>query len=82
MKGDFRVWHNSEMPARLGDVRYRGQPGRHVLALSLTGFDPNRTKVLPVSRPKFRIAADCRRTGRCAKRLVEQTALHLDRSCP
>ena len=29
------------MPTALGDVRSHGQSGKHLLALSFSGFDPN-----------------------------------------
>jgi len=31
------------MPTTLRDVRFQGQSGKHVLALSFSGFDPERT---------------------------------------
>jgi hypothetical protein len=31
------------MPTTLRDVRFRGQSGKHMLALSFSGFDPERT---------------------------------------
>src|SRR5258707_2072106 len=34
------------MPTTLRDVRFRGQSGKHVLALSFSGFDPERTSIL------------------------------------
>jgi hypothetical protein len=37
-----RFWHFSDMAARLADVRFRGQSGKHMLVLSLTAFDPSR----------------------------------------
>src|SRR6266436_2120295 len=33
------------MPAVLRDVRSQGQSGKHVLALSFSGFDPTRTSI-------------------------------------
>jgi hypothetical protein len=33
----------SDVPAAPGNVGYRGQTGKHVLGLSLTGFDPFET---------------------------------------
>jgi hypothetical protein len=33
----------SEVPLSAINVRYRGQPGQHMLALSLTAFDPTET---------------------------------------
>ena len=37
---DFRFWHATDMPKYLGNVRYWVNSGRHVLALSFSGFDP------------------------------------------
>jgi hypothetical protein len=31
------------MPTALRDVRSQGQSGKHILALSFSGFDPTRT---------------------------------------
>ena len=31
------------LPAALGNVRFRGQPGRHLLSMSSSQFDPSRT---------------------------------------
>ncbi len=36
-------WHDSDVPARLAHVSYRGHFGKHMLVLSLTEFDPTRT---------------------------------------
>jgi len=38
-----RFWHYSKVPARLAYVGYRGKTGKHLLAVSFTGFDPIRT---------------------------------------
>ena len=40
---DLRVWHEAEMPKYLGKVRYWMNSGKHMLALSFSGFDPNPT---------------------------------------
>jgi quercetin dioxygenase-like cupin family protein len=37
--------HETDMPTALRNVRYQGQSGKHVLALSFSGFDPTRTLV-------------------------------------
>jgi hypothetical protein len=37
---DFRVWHETDMPTALRDVRSQGQSGKHLLALSSSQFDP------------------------------------------
>ena len=39
----LRVWHETDMPKYLGDVRCWVNSGKHVLALSFSGFDPNAT---------------------------------------
>jgi hypothetical protein len=36
------VWHEADMPTASRDVRFRGQSGKHLLAMSFSGFDPNR----------------------------------------
>jgi len=40
---DFRWWHETDMLKYLGDVRYWVNSGKHVLSLSFSGFDPDRT---------------------------------------
>ena len=37
-----RSWHETDMPTPLRNVRSRGQSGKHLLALSFSGFDPER----------------------------------------
>jgi hypothetical protein len=37
------VWHNSEITACAPDVRFRRQTRKHVLAASISEFDPDRT---------------------------------------
>jgi hypothetical protein len=37
---DFRCWHETDMPTASRNVGFRGQSGKHVLALSFSGFDP------------------------------------------
>ena len=39
-------WHETDMPKRLGNVRYWMNSGKHMLALSFSGFDPTRTYAL------------------------------------
>src|SRR5882762_1895054 len=39
----FVRWHETDMPTAMRDVRSRGQSRKHILAMSLSGFDPNRT---------------------------------------
>src|SRR5258708_12580078 len=36
-----RWWHKCEVPTASSNVRYQGQPGRHLLALSSSQFDPD-----------------------------------------
>ena len=37
-------WHEADMPTVFRNVRYQGQSGKHVLALSFSGFDPGCAK--------------------------------------
>ena len=37
---DFRLWHETDMPKYLGDVRCWVNSGKHLLAASISGFDP------------------------------------------
>jgi hypothetical protein len=39
MAGHDRCWHDSEVAPRLAYVGYRGKSRKHLLDLSLTGFD-------------------------------------------
>src|SRR5712671_7478291 len=36
-------WHETDMPTASSNVRVRGQSGKHMLALSSSQFDPERT---------------------------------------
>jgi hypothetical protein len=38
--GAVHTWHETDMPTALRDVRSQGQSGKHLLALSFSGFDP------------------------------------------
>jgi hypothetical protein len=40
---DVRLWHETDMPKYLGDVRYWVNSGKHLLSLSFSGFDPSET---------------------------------------
>src|SRR6267154_4040413 len=40
---DFRCWHETDMPTAVRDVRSQGQSGKHMLGLSSSQFDPQRT---------------------------------------
>jgi hypothetical protein len=40
---DGRYWHFSDMPTVLSDVRCWGPSGKHLLAASISPFDPSRT---------------------------------------
>src|SRR5258708_16716067 len=37
--GAVHTWHETDMPTALRDVRSQGQSGKHLLALSFSGFD-------------------------------------------
>jgi hypothetical protein len=37
----FSVWHQTDMPIALRNVRSQGQSGKHMLSLSFSVFDPN-----------------------------------------
>jgi hypothetical protein len=37
---NVRSWHETDMTTALRDVRSQGQSGKHMLALSFSGFDP------------------------------------------
>jgi hypothetical protein len=41
------------MPTALSNVRYQGQLGKHLLALSFSQFDPERTLRLPLGPTEF-----------------------------
>ena len=43
MRGDVRLWHVSDMAFLLRDVRSQGQSGKHLLAASISPFDPEAT---------------------------------------
>ena len=56
----FRKWHETDTPPTLRDVRFRGQSGKHLLALSFSGFDPTQTWDLgqgEIGLRKFSLAA-------------------------
>ena len=40
---NFAFWHQTDMATALRDVRSQGQSGKHILAVSFSGFDPIRT---------------------------------------
>ena len=40
---DVSFWHESEVRHSVAHVGYWGETGQHLLVLSFTGFDPNRT---------------------------------------
>jgi len=44
--GIVGFWHDTDMPTAMRDVRSRGQSGKHILAVSFSGFDPQRTSQL------------------------------------
>jgi hypothetical protein len=37
------LWHETDMPTAVRDVRSQGQSGKHMLGLSSSQFDPFRT---------------------------------------
>jgi hypothetical protein len=41
------LWHKCEVPTSSGNVRVRGQSGKHLLALSSSQFDPKATSEAP-----------------------------------
>src|SRR5258708_34497489 len=41
--GAVHTWHETDMPKYLGDVRYWVNSGKHLLSLSISGFDTKRT---------------------------------------
>jgi len=41
--GAVHTWHETDMPTVFRDVRFQEQSGKHLLALSFSGFDPNQT---------------------------------------
>src|SRR5258706_15414557 len=43
------TWHKTDMPTALRKVRYQGQSGKHLLAVSISLFDPDRTSAWPKS---------------------------------
>jgi hypothetical protein len=49
---DVAFWHESEVRQPIAYVGYRGKTGKHLLAVSFTGFDP----LLPSVAEEFRSA--------------------------
>src|ERR1035437_9195278 len=46
------LWHQTDMPTALSNVRSQGQSGKHMLALSFSGFDPGCVKTrLRIPKP-------------------------------
>jgi hypothetical protein len=52
----FALWHETDMPTALRNVRYQGQSGKHLLALSSSGFDPI-SDLRSASRPPTKVGA-------------------------
>ena len=50
------LWHQTDMPTAMRDVRSRGQSGKHILAVSLSGFGPDvwSGRALQVVSPSWR----------------------------
>jgi hypothetical protein len=46
------------MPTAVRDVRSRGQSGKHILAVSFSGFDPTQTLQLLPRRPVHKTTID------------------------
>ena len=42
IKTKVSCWHNPDMPTLLLSVRYRVRSGKHLLAASISAFDPTR----------------------------------------
>ena len=40
---DFPCWYEADIPKYLGNVRYWENSGKHLLAASISPFDPTRT---------------------------------------
>jgi hypothetical protein len=38
--GAVHTWHETDMPMAWRNVRYRARSGKHLLATSISGFDP------------------------------------------
>jgi hypothetical protein len=48
MAANVWLWHETDMPTLFRNVRSQGQSGKHLLALSFSGFDPRRTSKLGI----------------------------------
>src|SRR6267143_3695369 len=42
-RSDFVLWHETDMPTAMRDVRSRGQSGKHLLAARISPFDPKQS---------------------------------------
>jgi len=49
--GAVHTWHETDVPTALLNVCFQGQSGKHLLALSFSGFDLNRTLQFGILRP-------------------------------
>src|SRR6267378_2032811 len=56
--GAVHTWHETDMPTALRDVRSQGQTGKHILALSFSGFDPTRTSADSVDQQLYSLKAE------------------------
>ncbi len=65
---DFRLWHETDMPTVFRDVRFRGQSGKHLLALSFSGLDPDCvvSALLPFLLTKYH-RRPLKPVGRCVR---------------
>jgi hypothetical protein len=51
--GAVHTWHVTDIPKYLGNVRYWVNSGKHVLALSFSGFDhPKATSIPRIAMPQ------------------------------
>src|SRR6266481_1879130 len=78
MRRDFRNWHETDMPQWSLYVRSWGQSGKHMLAMSFSGFDPKRTSGAgqPMSTDGWQFSGDAVRFlqggqwPRCARKAL------------
>jgi hypothetical protein len=66
--GAVHTWHEADMPTASRNVRYWVNSGKHLLSLSFSGFDPQRTwrppKILHSTGPKGLRATNVRSLGK------------------
>jgi hypothetical protein len=49
-QADVSYWHETDMPAAVRDVRSQGQSGKHILAVSFSGFDLEQKSEIKIVR--------------------------------